>query len=205
MTAQMVDKYKSFSELAYYEARDIDYRLRSRKCATALAVIAPHGGGIEPGTSELADAIAGLELSFYSFEGIKQTANRDLHLTSASFDEPEGVALVTASSGVVALHGEDSDEEVVFLGGLDKNLGDRLRASLEASGFSVQVHPNSELQGIAASNICNRGIGGCGVQLEVSNGLRRSFFGSLSRSGRGVKTERFNQFVAAMRAVLLSS
>jgi len=200
----MADKYKSFSELAHHEAQDIDYRLRSRKCGAALAVIAPHGGGIEPGTSELAEAIAGRELSYYSFEGIKQTNNRDLHLTSATFDEPEGIALVAASSGVVALHGEESDEEVIFLGGLDKNLGDRLRASLEASGFIVQVHTNAALQGIAASNICNRGIGGCGVQLELSNGLRRTFFGSLSRSGRGVKTERFNQFVAAMRAVLLS-
>ena len=35
-----------------------------------IVIIAPHGGGIEPGTSELAIAIAGEELSFAVFEGL---------------------------------------------------------------------------------------------------------------------------------------
>lgn len=199
----MADKYKSFSELAGHETRDKDFRVRSRECPDALVVIAPHGGGIEPGTSELAEAIAGSELSFYAFEGIKTTANRDLHITSTRFDEPEGIALVAASPSVLALHGEDSDGQVVFLGGRDTALGNLLRASLEANGFDVQTHANAYLQGKDSSNICNRGRDGSGVQLELSKGLRLSFFESLSRSGRLVKTERFNQFVAAIRTVLL--
>lgn len=38
--------------------------------------------------------------------------------------------------------------------------------------------------------------------LELSEGLCRSFFRSLSKSGRQTKTERFQEFVAAIREVL---
>jgi phage replication-related protein YjqB (UPF0714/DUF867 family) len=53
-----------------------------------VAVIAPHGGGIEPGTSELATAIAGDDFSLYLFEGLKSAGNGELHITSTNFDEP---------------------------------------------------------------------------------------------------------------------
>jgi phage replication-related protein YjqB (UPF0714/DUF867 family) len=46
----------------------------------ALAILAPHGGGIEPGTSELAEAVAGEGLSFYAFEGLKRSGNAVLHV-----------------------------------------------------------------------------------------------------------------------------
>src|SRR5580693_5386201 len=100
----MADRYKSFVELAGNEKENSDFRVRSRACRGTPAVIAPHGGGIEPGTSELADSIAGADLSFYAFEGIKRTGNAVLHITSGRFDEPQGIALVAASPRVVALH-----------------------------------------------------------------------------------------------------
>jgi len=34
--------------------------------------MAPHGGGIEPGTIDIADAIARSEYTFYAFQGIKK-------------------------------------------------------------------------------------------------------------------------------------
>lgn len=43
---------------------------------------APHGGGIEPGTSEIADAIGGERGSFYTFGGLKSSGTADLHITS---------------------------------------------------------------------------------------------------------------------------
>lgn len=199
----MVDKYKNFAELAGSERDNSDFRVRSRACRGTTAVIAPHGGGIEAGTSELVDAIASADLSFYAFEGIKKTGNAVLHITSRRFDEPQGIALVAASPRAVALHGEDSRDPVVFLGGLDKELGATIRTALEAEGFVVRIHENPNLQGLDKGNICNRGQTGRGVQLELSHGLRVSFFASLHKSGRQRPTEQFFRFVNAMRNGLL--
>src|SRR5271167_4991936 len=165
----MADRYKNFVDLASHETENSDFRVRSQERHGAAAVIAPHGGGIEPGTSELAEAIASADLSFYAFEGLKRNSNGVLHITSSRFDEPKAVALVTASPRVVALHGElDCRDEVVFLGGLDKGLGERIQAKLQAVGFVVGIHADPYLQGVEKSNICNRGQSGRGVQLELS-------------------------------------
>jgi phage replication-related protein YjqB (UPF0714/DUF867 family) len=199
----MPDTYNSFSELAEKETQGEDFRVRLRERRGATVVIAPHGGGIEPGTSEVAEAIAGDDLSFYAFEGIKSTGNGDLHITSTLFDEPQCIALVTASPRAISIHGEDSERQVVFLGGREAAMLNRLRDSLTASGFSVETSQSPALQGCDEANICNQGKSGCGVQLELSNGLRCSFFESLSRSGRQNTSERFDQFVAAVRGVIL--
>jgi len=199
----MTDKYKNFEELAANEQEGSDFQVRFRTRRGPMAVIAPHGGGIEPGTSELADAIANADLSFYAFEGIKKAANRVLHITSGRFDEPQGVALVAASPSVVALHGEDSGDPVVFLGGLDKELGARIWTSLKGDGFIVGTHASPNLQGRDKNNICNRGQSGKGVQLELSHGLRALLFRTLDKSGRQHPTEQFGRFVNAVRRGIL--
>jgi phage replication-related protein YjqB (UPF0714/DUF867 family) len=202
----MADKYKSFSHLAQAEKHGKDFIIRTVERRSAIAVIAPHGGGIEPGTSEIAEAIAGDDLSFYAFEGKKRTDNRDLHITSARIDEPQGLALVKSSESAIAIHGEnDDDQQVVFIGGGDAALCARLRDALVKSGFVVQKHKNPDLQGTHEANICNRGKSGLGVQLELTNALRASFFESLTRNGRKNRTERFEQFVAAVRTAITDS
>jgi len=198
----MPDKYQRFAELAANETEGEHYRIRLRERAGAVAIIAPHGGGIEPGTSEIADAIAGEDLAFYAFEGIKTSGNGELHITSTRFDEPQGSALVAGSPKVIAIHGEDSPEETVFIGGRDADLLKHLRVILTEAGFRVKTHPNPDLQGEGLSNIRNRGASGCGIQLELSNGLRRTFFKSLGRDGRRTRTERFHRFVAVMQAAI---
>ncbi len=50
----------------------LDYLILSRQGTSGIAVMAPHGGGIEPGTSEIANRVAGDEHAYYSFEGLKQ-------------------------------------------------------------------------------------------------------------------------------------
>lgn len=197
------DKYGSFAELAKIETQRRDFCVRLRDHPGTTVIIAIHGGGIEPGTSEVAEAIAGEDFSFYAFEGIKETDNGDLHITSTRFNEPLCIALVTESPRAISIHGECSDEKVVFLGGRDAEMRDRLCSSLKASGFTVETHRNPELPGCHEANICNRGRSGSGVQLESSKGLRRSFFQSLLRSGREVKNENFDRFVAAVRQVIL--
>ncbi len=197
----MKDKYKDFEDLAKSEKCGVDFRVRSWVRATATVVVAPHGGGIEPGTSDIAEAIAGVNLSLYAFEGIKNQDNLQLHITSTNFDEPSGLALVAKSDRVVTIHGEDSEQPVVILGGRDKVTIQRLSESLQQRGFPVKTKVKG-LRGREEKNICNRGMRGVGVQIEISNGLRSTFFPSLTRVGRQTKTERFWDFVAAVREVI---
>jgi hypothetical protein len=60
---------------------------------------------------------------------------------------------------------------------------------------------NGQDHGVDRNNICNRGQG---VQLELSQPLRDSFFASLDRRGpRGKRTQRGDRFVDAMRNAIL--
>jgi phage replication-related protein YjqB (UPF0714/DUF867 family) len=88
---------------------------------------------------------------------------------------------------------------VVFLGGLDKELGARIWACFEKEGFVLKTHDNPNLQGIDKNNIRNRSQTGQGVQLELSRGLRTSFFRSLDRGDRQHLTELFHRFVNGVR------
>ena len=198
----MKDKYANFVELSKNEKQGKDFLIRCQQRASNTAVIAPHGGGIERGTSELAEAIAGDDLSFYVFEGIKKTNNRDLHITSTNFDEPQCLACVRAADLVVAVHGEESKEEFVLLGGLDKARIQLLRNTLQRNGFCVETEGRPGLQALHQKNICNQGRQRAGLQMELSAGLRQGFFESLTRVGRQTQKQRFFDFVDAVRAAI---
>jgi phage replication-related protein YjqB (UPF0714/DUF867 family) len=198
----VADKYRNFAELKQTETIGRDFRIRFRDRDTDTLVIAPHDGAIEPGTSEIADAIAGDDLSFYAFEGIKTRANRNLHITCVHFDEPRCVRLVEASQRTISIHGEASRQRVVYLGGRDLRTLKALAAALESKGFVAKAHQSPHLQGRHKQNICNRTATGMGVQLELSAGLRRSFFQGLSKQGRRHKTPRFHDFVAAVHTLV---
>jgi phage replication-related protein YjqB (UPF0714/DUF867 family) len=195
-----MDTYRDFADLAQSEREGDDYTVDAvSRDAVTTAIIAPHGGGIEPGTSEVARAIAGDELSFALFEGTKRAGNARLHITSTNFDEPRCIEMVRAATHVVTIHGEGSREPAVYLGGRDTALGDSIRRALEASGYRVDTHDNPELQGTASTNICNRSVRQAGVQLELSEGLRLTFFDSLTREGRKRATAELKRFADAVR------
>lgn len=195
-----MDRYSNFKALKaeQTEGRDFRVRVAMREEAT-IAVIAPHGGAIEPGTSELAFAIAGEQLSFAIFDGTKAAQNRDLHITSTNFDEPRCTDVVARSRTAVAIHGENSQEATVFIGGADPMLRSHISNALEETGFTVREHENPDLQGVSRANICNRGSSKAGVQLELSHGLRSTLFESLNAAGRARQTEVFHRFVDAVR------
>ena len=197
-----MDQYRNYTQLMTREREGRDFLIHVRKGPSGVSVIAPHGGGIEPGTMELADAIAGEEHSFYCFEGIKREKNADLHITSEYFDEPQGVEIVKSSKAVLALHGCKGYGEAVYVGGLDADLGEKIRISLVQEGFNAELIPRPELQGQRENNICNRCKGGRGVQLEISRGLRKRMFRDLTREGRKNGTTIFHAFVSALRDVL---
>lgn len=195
-----MDTYENFFELQECECEEQDFRVRIQKVPNASTVIfAPHGGGIEPGTSELTIAIAGDDLSFGAFEGIKGTGNSLLHITSTNFDEPRCLELILAHRYVVTIHGEENTSQTVFLGGRDEYLCGALHDALQISKFNVATHDDPRLQGKNARNVCNRGASNSGVQLELSNALRASFFQSLSAVGRRHPTPKLDRFCEAVR------
>jgi phage replication-related protein YjqB (UPF0714/DUF867 family) len=190
----IADRYPNFAALAKKQREEADFRIRLCDRATPIVVLAPHGGRIERGTSEIAKAIAGQDYSIYLFEGLLPRANRDLHITSANFDEPRALELVGKSATVVAIHGrqDHGDRRTVGMGGLNETLRDAIGFSLNAAGF--QAAPAEE--NMAAQdpmNICNRGKSGVGVQLELPRALRSQ----LARDAAGRAA-----FCAAVRRTL---
>jgi len=195
-----MDVYRNFAELSESEREGIDFHINAVKQeGSSSVIVAPHGGAIEPGTSEVAKEVANNDLSLALFEGIKPRGNKHLHITSTNFDEPRCFELVQESHTVVAIHGEGSPELSVFLGGKDGELIARLKSVLEQYGYTVKTHENPELHGLSDSNICNRGRRGVGIQLELSSGLRRTFFHSLTEKGRKKPTDELFRFSAAVR------
>jgi phage replication-related protein YjqB (UPF0714/DUF867 family) len=139
-----------------------------------VAVLAPHGGRIEDGTSEIAQAIAGNDHHLYLLEGRRPSHNyHTLHLTSHRFDEPRCLALLAEAEHVVAVHGCRGTHETVYIGGRDTRLAARIGAHLEAADIPYETdgHP---FPGKHPENVCNRGRRGAGVQLEITHPLRRS-------------------------------
>jgi phage replication-related protein YjqB (UPF0714/DUF867 family) len=166
--------FENFADLARAHRRGRDYEIHVERRASAVAIIAPHGGAIENGTSELARAIAATEFSLYSFEGTRPSKNYPaLHLTSHRFDEPECLALIAGCSVVVAIHGCNGEDGRVLLGGLDLTLKDRLAAELTGAGVVVETSGH-RFPAVHPRNICNRGARAMGVQLEITQPLRAS-------------------------------
>jgi phage replication-related protein YjqB (UPF0714/DUF867 family) len=149
-----------------------DYRIRIELRDPRVLIMAPHGGKIESATAEVAEAIAGMDYSFYSFEGIKTDGNGVLHIESHLFDEPGALQAVEKTDIVVTVHGQvDRKEEFVMVGGLDDGLHSEIQRQLEAAGFQTR-RPTEGLMGTDPMNICNRGRLRRGVQLEISRKVR---------------------------------
>ncbi len=167
----MPDKYASFADLSASE-RESSYRIEMRSTGSSVALIAPHAGKIEPGTSEICRSVAGDDLTFYLFEGCKSSNNRDLHITSSRFDEPQGVGVAQAAQMVVTFHGQMGEDHFVNVGGLADELRESMISALTVAGFSASRQSDPKLQGRDTKNICNRGTKGQGLQLEISRALR---------------------------------
>jgi len=171
------DKYSSFDELQNHEAPDKDYQLYICDAGSRVTIIAPHGGKIEPRTSDLAKRIARENYNCYCFEGLKEKNNACLHITSHHFDEPNATRILSKSEVVVAIHACTGTAGLVHIGGLDKELANLITRELEDRGVSVSNdHPR--FQGSNPDNICNRGATGIGVQLEVTRDLSRQYLQS---------------------------
>ncbi|PPS89493.1 poly-gamma-glutamate hydrolase family protein [Streptomyces sp. MH60] len=200
----MADLYPDYAALAAARQIGVDYRLLVRTPpGSRLAHIAIHGGGIEPGTLEIADYLAGSASRFYAFDGMLTSGNSDLYITSTNYDEPQVLDLVAASDYVISWHGTAGDEQVTYVGGLDTEIASRLQDELARAGFAVEAG-DTELNSSDPANVVNKGSRAKGVQLELTAALREAFFEDFSRDGRdsGPRTALFYAYVTAVQTAL---
>jgi phage replication-related protein YjqB (UPF0714/DUF867 family) len=183
--------YESYADLALAQMEGADFHVRiERRPESPVVILAPHGGAIEAGTSEIARDIAGSDFNLYLFEGIRKSGNyAALHLTSHRFDEPRCLNLVSGCDHVIAIHGCRGDKPQALLGGLDAALKKRLCEAIAASGTETHLLGH-QFRAVHPRNICNRGRRGAGVQVELTSALR------LERPSHGI--------VRAIRSVLLT-
>ncbi|WP_090271116.1 poly-gamma-glutamate hydrolase family protein [Thalassovita taeanensis] len=189
------DEYSSFVELYLVEKNGSDYLKQAVKRASDCLIMAPHGGKIEPGTSELAKAVASEDHSLYLFEGIRKRPHSDLHVTSHKYDDEEAIDIVSEHAVVVAFHGrrDRDDPATVHVGGLDAATRDAIINELALEGFNAAVGCG-ELAGEHKNNICNRGSRSSGVQLEIPKSLRNDLLS---------EPDLFNKFSRAVRKAIV--
>ena len=190
----MQDMYNSVEDLLATERQNvvIQNRVDGR---SRIAVLAPHAGGIEPLTGEIARAIAGKVHRFYEFQGKAAVNNLRLHIASTRFDEPLLQTVLRGAHTAIAIHGAAGDEDAVTLiGGVNRRLVEIVRTRLEQAGFAVMDAP-VHLSAMDPRNLVNRVPEG-GVQLELTRRLREDL-----RCGWR-KNVRFEGYVQAIRSAL---
>lgn len=198
-----MDRYNNFAELRECETEDRDYRIRLRRGHGSFAIMAPHGGKIERGTSQLAEAIAGKEHTFYLFEGIKDKNNHHLHITSDRFDEPRALELASYVRTVITIHGAKGKDRNIYTGGQHPDLEQKILHALRDAGFTAMHDPSPTRQGKGITNICNRGYAGRGVQIELTQGLRKNLFNPPDENGKWIPNEMFYVLVGSIRTILM--
>ncbi|MFD4753227.1 MULTISPECIES: poly-gamma-glutamate hydrolase family protein [unclassified Streptomyces] len=214
----------------------VDYARRYRRHAlddqdlatgggfTRSVILAPHGGGIEVGTSELCLAVAGYHPDglaptppegprhdFWMFEGLRSSDNGALHVTATHCDDTVARSLAAASFNALALHGctaaqtgLGSGVAAVLVGGRNASLKKALLRNFAAAGITAaDAADKPDLAGVSPDNIANRTLRGEGAQLEITTELRAAMFEVNTRAGRKKSTTPlFWDFTAATRAAL---
>lgn len=198
------DTYINFVTLEAGEQSSA-YSKQWRATSSTTIICTPHGGGIEAGTTEICDSVAGNDYDFYSFTGLKtpNSGNATLHITSVNFDEPKGDSMIRAANKALVIHGKaDNNNEIVYVGGRDAALRTKVKSELEAEGFTAIIDTTSSISGQAATNFSNRTTIGKGCQLEITTKLRQKlmtnlFNGPVNRTNS--RTMYFTKFVRALR------
>ena len=167
-------QYASFSDLAAACEEGSDYVVHVAKVdGRGVAIIAPHGGRIEPGTSEIARQIAGEDLNLYLLEGKMRGSYEALHLTSHLFDDVRCLELQANCDYTISVHGCSGDEEQVLVGGLDEELKLKLVAAINGAGIMAFIDEH-RFPARNPQNIVNRNRRRIGAQLEFTAAARKS-------------------------------
>lgn len=200
------DLFTSLPALMAKLSENKDFVIHSRNRGSKVTVISPHGGYIEPGTSAIAEAVAGRTFNFFDFQGLQVERPWELHVTSTRFRHPALMPLLSRSSHAISIHGMgDVDRWNIWAGGLNTSMKDSVVTSLRKAGFSV-VTDTPKYRGEDPRNIVNL-ASEMGVQLELPSDLIDAMFAKgVTFPGPGVKpktTKVFKRFVKAVRSAVL--
>jgi len=153
--------YQEVLDRGYVPGRDLRIAFGDGGIARCL-LVAPHGGGIEPGTSELLRAISDLGgWAWYEFAGFLRKGNQEaLHIASTLFDEPTLLALLPRTNFVLTLHGANyTRDRVVYVGGRWEVGRATMTAMINAAtgkhGIEAKEAP-ADLRGTEPTNLTNR-------------------------------------------------
>jgi phage replication-related protein YjqB (UPF0714/DUF867 family) len=229
------DLYIGMNHLYAHETEGVDYtkewhRHRWRyktsqdnKDENEIFVMAPHGGGIEVGTTELALATAGFTSNFnrhpattdtydyFIFNGKKPgDQNGSLHVTASNYDDFVANELVQNSVISLAFHGCTDEQakpntteeyKACLIGGLDIAFMTMLEYQLYDAGFNALISDQEMLNGDLPDNIINKNKRRAGVQFELTNSFRQSLYDTFKTPlGRRTTTnDNFWLFVNTIR------
>jgi phage replication-related protein YjqB (UPF0714/DUF867 family) len=166
-----------------------------------MAVIAPHGGKIEPNTDAIALSLAAeLDLPHFVFiahasdscldkyGGVDRSTRRALHITSTHFNDTRAESLMRSVNRGVALHGHGGPNKIC-VGGITPALRTAFKTYYDAnakqyspSGAAAVIATADDdcdgITGTSAANISNRSRVGAGLQLEMSSTFRSELVAS---------------------------
>lgn len=172
----MVDQFSTMSDLLSKTKQGTDWEIITRDVGQQVIVTAVHGGAIERGTSELADCISHLgDYKFYTFKGVRNNKNNELHVTSRHFDEPILHHMIKQSQFAISIHGCMGNKPEVYIGGRDKQLIGAIKVELEYINVVVKDAPQ-HISGFHSDNFVNCCQRNAGVQLELTVALRKQLF-----------------------------
>jgi phage replication-related protein YjqB (UPF0714/DUF867 family) len=203
--------YREVLDRGYVPGRDLRIAFGDGNIARCL-LVAPHGGGIEPGTSEILRAIAELGgWAWYEFAGFLRKGNkRGLRITSTHFDEPTLLTLLPQTNFVVTFHGaHEIGDQVTYVGGNWEAgraiIAETMNAATAAHGIHAldAAHAPGHLHGAELTNLTNRGKLAQGIQLEFSRTARNLLFPpDCSREARGRRSPRLDALAQAIHTGL---
>jgi phage replication-related protein YjqB (UPF0714/DUF867 family) len=190
-----------------------------------MAVIAPHGGWIEPNTDEIALGLAAdLGLPHFVFiahatascldkyGGPDRSNHRALHITSTHFNDARAETLMRSVNRGLAIHGHGGNNKICVGGATPalrtafKSYYDTNTKQYSPSQTSAVIATSDAdctgITGTAAANISNRSRTGAGLQLEMSSKVRSELVASMNGSDRRFWTSFRNAVRAACRVNL---
>lgn len=180
------DIYSTMTQLMSLTDEGTDWQIETNNVDNSNTIVtAIHGGGIEPGTTELAKLTSEIaNQTYYSFMGLRPSNNSELHVTSTRFDEPTLLGMLNVPY-TVSIHGASGSSKIIYLGGADTDNMAIMKDKLTQAGFTVQA-PTAGIEGGNDNNIVNRNTRNKGIQLELTTALRKSLFvdNDFSRTNR---------------------
>ncbi|MEB7434496.1 poly-gamma-glutamate hydrolase family protein [Staphylococcus pasteuri] len=201
------DYYKSMTQLEKSTKEGVDWKKETSNKGSKVLIVAPHGGNIEQGTSELTKLLAQQGgYDYFSFEGIRNSNNTQLHVTSTHYDDPTLNKMVKGRTANISIHGAKGDDQIVFLGGVKSKLRDAIQLQLRSRGFTVKVPPEY-LGGLNNQNFINKNQNSTGIQLELTTALRKALFknqnmSTTSRKNKNNWSPKMYQFVDALHTAI---